>query len=206
MLMNVVIKNNISQIRALPAHSGTIIAILNKDLTTTYSATKLYHGWYFIKELNGWAEGADIKITEVIEEFDPEVDGSDGSGGSSSSTEIANGTSVLDIESIIDAINNKAIKKINCTKVMYVKDDVEYPIYGMINTINQSFVDMEKAIEKMNSLPEIPNVPDDSIVTSSTLPLILTINPETKELHWRRISVNDLTDQLESSVYYANEF
>lgn len=201
MKFEVVIKNNLSQIRTIPSLSGSIMSVLNKDLNTTYTATKMFKGWYYLDELSGWGECSDIKIKNIIEPFNPETDGYNPETikGNTEDEKLQ-----FDIEEIIDAIN-KSSSKINCTQVIYIEDNVEYPIYGMIKNVQQGLNNMTRVIEKVDRMPNMEKV-DDTSVTEDTNLLAFIYNPKTKVYEWANISTTDLVNQPEQSELYTNEF
>lgn len=197
------IKNNLSQIRVIPSLGGTILSVLNKDLGTDYTATLMYKGWYYLSEIKGWAESSDIKINKILEPFDPETDTYTPEVITDDKKEDSK-DKTYDIEKIINQIN-KSSTKINCTQVIYIEDGVEYPIYGMIKNVQQSLSEMQVVIKKVDKMPDIVKV-DDQSVTEETNLLALAYDPKTKMYDWKNVSTHDLTDKVEESEYYTNEF
>lgn len=195
MLITVKFKNNLSQVRTLPAISGNIVTVMNAS-PEIYSATGIKKDWYYIKELNGWAESLDLSIVEVIEpptsdnDFNPET------------KPLPGVDSALIPNDVVNAIN-KASVNIDCAKVSYTEDGVEYPIYGIIRNLQQSLEDMRESIEKVNKMPAIPSLPQD--VKNGTV-LQATVSDDLATLIWKKLSYNNVDNIPEVDVISKNEF
>lgn len=70
--MKIIVKivNPIGKIRKEPIISSPIITTLSIS-ESTYTATKLTNGWYYLDLYEGWVASIDISIVEIVEPYDP---------------------------------------------------------------------------------------------------------------------------------------
>ncbi len=196
MLIEVNFKRELSQVRNLPSLGSNIIIVMDKT-NDIYNAIANRNGWYYIKELFGWAESSDLNVVKVI---DPNDDGSFDpttrpNGGSESK---------MNGDEVIDAIH-KSTKNIDCKKVVYVEDDVKYPIYGLIRNINQSFTEMDDAIDKISEIPPIPDLPEN-LTGNEVLKTIYDEDSKQIKLVWQLLDYGEIDNLPEEDNLNANEF
>lgn len=195
MKIEVKFKNSLSQVRNLPALSGRVVVTMDKS-DTVYNAIASKKGYYFIKELTGWAEVSDLTIVNIIE---PDT----GEGYDPETKPQPSGNPSLDPTSIVDAINKSSLN-INATKVVYIEDGVEYPIYGIIRTVKQSLDDMQDAVNKMAKIPNIPQLPENA--TGDEVLVTKQNEDGSISLVWKVLDYGQLANSPEKNELSTNEF
>ena len=64
------IVNPIGKVRKEPIISSPVVTTLTVT-DSTYTATKLTQGWFYLDLYEGWVADIDVKILEVVEPYDP---------------------------------------------------------------------------------------------------------------------------------------
>lgn len=208
MLLKVKIVNKLSQVRKEPFFGSNIVSVLEPVEGVQYDATRMYRGWYFLKELSAWAEAADLVVTETIEPFDPSKE-EDGYGGTADVTDQKNTSySAEQIRQIIAGIN-ESIYSINSSKIKFTDGDQEYPLLTYLKMLNNSFANTEEAVKKMNNIPPIPKA-DSATNNNSVLMIKKSENTEgggeTISYEWSLVDQSMLTGTPELDSRYVNEF
>ena len=196
MLLKVSIKNSLSQVRREPGFSSPIVGVLEPATGVTYSATKMFKGWFFLTDITAWVEVGDINIVQEVEPYDPTEDY--GSGTIPVIPTPDDG--VLSLSDIVNGINTGNYK-INSDKISFTDNGTEYNLITFLKTVNNSLLNMNEAITKMNSLPTIPTLP-----ATNTLENGMALIVKDGTLTWSKIDTTELSNTIETDERYSNEF
>lgn len=190
MKYNVKVKN-VAQIRTEPTFSSVLLKTLTSEDDTTYTATKLNHGWYYLEEVYGWTQSIDVIVISIDEEYDdsdnnnPDVD----NGGSSSAT--------LTGDEIINKINKASYAKINANKIIFTMTDDsgtrEINLDTMLKSMQLSLDDMQDVIAKVSTMPNIPSLP---VMINGIKYVLKSYNNEdgTKKLVWEQVDYSEINN------------
>lgn len=192
MRLEVVIDRELTQIRKDPNHASKILNTLGPS-ATIYNAIRLFRGWYFLEELDGWAEVSDVRIVKTIDPYDPNED------YSTSTDPVEDEDLIYDPEEVVKAVN-KATTYINSLRIIFKQGDKEEVLHTILANVTQAIKDMQEAVNKIAKLPDIPSLPKD------VGPGVILTTTEEGKLEWRKLSMADLVGLPESDERYANEF
>lgn len=209
MLIKVAIKHKQTQLTSYPATGAKVL----KELSPTnpeelYDATRLYKGWFYLKDLRGWVYSKDVYQRQTIEPYDPDENVSveaDPGEDNDPTIDNSNKPGSMTPEQLV-AMINKSTTKINSKQITYTEDGVDYPLYGFIKNLKQSLDTMNECIDKISNMPEIPKIPDN-VETPAVLKLVKDIEDSSKTIvEWAQFEYNDLINKAEDDPNYSNDF
>ena len=196
MLLKVSIKNTLSQVRREPGFSSSVVSILAPAVGVTYSATKMFKGWFYLSDISAWVEVGDITIVEEIEPYDPTEDY--GSGTTPVIPTPDDG--VLSLDDIVNGINTGNYR-INSDKISFTDNGTEYNLITFLKTVNNSLLNMNNAVIKMNTLPAIPALPASELLENGMALIV-----KDGVLTWSKIDTTELANTVETDTRFKNEF
>lgn len=181
---------NIAQVRAKPTSASVLLSTLRSDdAQDNYLATKLQHGWYFVDETHGWINSIDLKVIEIIEDFD------DDNGSVDTKPDENNSNNIYDGDELIAAIN-KATTTLNASKISFIVTDEngtkEVNLQTMLKSMQLALDDMQDVIVKINRMPEIPSVP--IMINGIKYVLKSYIDNDINKLVWEQVDYPEISN------------
>lgn len=196
MLLKVSIKNSLSQARREPGFSSPIVGVLEPAVGVTYNATKMFKGWFYLTDITAWVEVGDITVIQEIEPYDPTEEYGSGSTPVIQTPD----DGVLTLDEIVNGIN-MGNYKINSDKISFSDNGVQYNLITFLKTVNNSLINMNEAINKMNNIPAIPTLPIPSSLENGMALIV-----KDGALVWSKIDTTELSNTIETDDRFENEF
>lgn len=181
---------NIAQVRANPTSASVLLSTLRSDdAQENYLATRLQHGWYYVDETHGWINSIDLKVIEIIEDFD------DDNGSIDTKPDDNKDDNTYDGDAIIAAIN-KATTTLNASKISFIVTDEsgtkEVNLQTMLKSMQLALDDMQDVIVKINRMPEIPSVP--VMINGIKYVLKSYIDSDNNKLVWEQVDYPEISN------------